>query len=563
MRVRGVGIEMKQVIKYAVVLLAFAVVCPATAQTPIPMMGANNKIDELVYAKLKEKGIPPSELCTDEIFIRRVYLDVIGTLPKASEAREFLDSKDLSKRKKLIDRLLERPEYADYWSLKWCDLLKVKAEFPSNLWPNAVQAYHRWVRDALNMNMPYDQFARELLLASGSNFRSPPVNFYRAIPSRDPASMAQVTALLFMGMRPTTLTDQQKLGMSAFFEHVGYKKTAEWKEEVVFSDPTKSLRDPKTNRVIPLRLPNGTIVKRQPGRDSRELFVEWLVSPKNEYFNKNIVNRIWSWLLGRGLIHEADDIRPDNPPSNPELLAYLEQELVEKNYDLRQMYRLILNSRTYQLSSVHNVGNIKDDIYNSHYQVHRLYAEVLIDAICQITNSKESYSSAIPEPFTFIPESQRSITLADGSITSPFLEKFGRPPRATGYEAERNNEPSSSQMLHLLNSSHIYDKIARSPLVGGGGGNYAIKKKKSAYSSKKGRSRIQPKAKSKRSESSSLGGSDAFTEKIYLTVLSRYPTDREKEIAIDYMSNSGVDRREAAVDLVWALINSKEFLFRH
>jgi len=303
-------------------------------------------------------------------------------------------------------------------------------------------------------------------------------------------------------------------------------------------------------------LPDGTVVQRQPGRDPREQLAEWLISPKNKYFNKNIVNRIWAWLMGRGIIHEPDDIRPDNPPSNPELLAYLEKELIKSNYDLRHIYRLILNSCTYQLSSIHNKGNVNDNIYFSHYQVRRLDAEVLIDAICQVTNSRESYSSAIPEPFTFIPENQRSITLADGSITSSFLEMFGRPPRASGYESERNNEPSSSQMLHLLNSSHIQEKIERSPLVGGSGSNSYRQKYRSSKKSKK-------RKYAGGNYRSFSGDPKEFVERVYLTILSRYPTDEEQEIAIDYLSSSGLDRRSAAVDIVWALINTKEFLCRH
>ncbi len=211
--------------------------------------------------------------------------------------------------------------------------------------------------------------------------------------------------------------------------------------------------------------PDGTPAHLSPDQDPREVFADWLIDAKNPWFARNIVNRVWSWLLGRGIIQEPDDIRPDNPPSNPDLLALLEQELVAHQYDLKHLYRLILNSKTYQLSCLPKAGDAADDADFAHYPLRRLDAEVLIDALDQITGTTEDYSSAIPEPFTFIPENQRSIALADGSITSSFLEMFGRPPRDTGLESERNNRPTADQRLHLLNSSHVQRKIEQSPML--------------------------------------------------------------------------------------------------
>lgn len=202
--------------------------------------------------------------------------------------------------------------------------------------------------------------------------------------------------------------------------------------------------------------------------DPREVFADWLIDPKNPWFTRNIVNRIWAWLLGRGIIHEPDDIRPDNPPSNPELLAYLEKELIAAKYDLRHLYRIILNSQTYQLSAIPASDKPQAEVNFAHYPLRRLEAEILIDALNQITGTTEKYSSAVPEPFTFIPEEQRSIELADGSITSSFLEMFGRSSRDTGLVGERNNSPSAAQRLHLLNSSHIQKKIEQGPVVAPG-----------------------------------------------------------------------------------------------
>jgi hypothetical protein len=463
------------------------------------------KIDTLVFAKLQQLGIQPAHLSSDAVFLRRVYLDVIGTLPTPQDANQFLKDQDPHKRAALIDRLLERPEFADYWANKWSDLLRLKAEFPINLWPNAAQAYHHWLLASLRENKPYDRFVRELLTESGSNFRVAPVNFYRALQSKEPKAIAQAVALTFMGARAEKWPEARLMDMSAFFSNIGYKETGEWKEEIIFFDTAKAAL-PRA-----ARFPDGTAAQLTADRDPREVFAAWLVNPRNQAFNNAIVNRIWYWLLGRGIVQEPDDLRADNPPANPELLAYLSQELVASKYDLKQIYRLILNSETYQLSSIPRTQSADADKYFAYYPLRRLDAEVLIDALCQITNTSERYTSAIPEPYTFIPDDQRSISLPDGSITSSFLEQFGRPPRDTGLESERNNRLTASQALHMLNSSHIQQKVQRLGQV------------------------------------QNLQG-------LYLTILSRYATPEELAIVNKYPQKA---------DVAWALINSAEFLYRH
>jgi hypothetical protein len=471
----------------------------------------------------------------------------------------------------LIDRLLERPEFADYWAMKWSDLLRVKSEFPINLWPNAVQAYHRWIRTCIKENLPYDRFVREMLTASGSNFRVPQVNFYRAVQSREPQALAQAVALTFMGVRPEGWPTEKWSQMAVFFSRIGYKSTLEWKEEIVLFDPNESSgverlrgssrptsdvprnepRNPLTRDAV---FPDGTTVPLSPDQDPREIFANWLIDAKNPWFARNIVNRVWYWLEGRGIIHEPDDVRPENPPSNPELLAYLEKELVAARYDLKHVCRLILNSQVYQLSSIprtedavegvprvegvppSNRGRDARDTTTAEanfafYPLRRLEAEVLIDALCQITGTTEQYSSPIPEPFTFIPEDLRSIALADASITSSFLEKFGRSPRDTGLESERNNRPTAAQRLHLLNSSHIQRKIEQSTKL-----QYLLQNK---------------------------GKPRDTIDGVYLTILSRFPTEDELKVVGAYFQSAGGNRRGAAVDLIWALINSAEFLYRH
>ncbi len=516
----------------AIVLLATAVAAgeaaapsptasaPAARAAPAP----ESPVNQLVFSRLKQLDIQPADPCSDAVFVRRVYVDVIGTLPTPQEAKAFLQDPDPGKRRRSIDRLLERPEFADYWAMKWSDILRVKAEFPINLWPNAAQAYHHWIRASIRDNKPYDKFVREMLTGSGSNFRVPEVNFYRAVQNREPQGLAQAVALTFMGMRADKWSKDRLAGMAAFFSQVGYKSTAEWKEEIVFRDPAKTL---PTAAVFP----DGVSVKLAADKDPREIFAEWLVDPKNPYFARAIANRVWFWLLGRGIIQEADDIRPDNPPSNPELLACLEKELVASHYDLKHLYRVILNSRTYQLSSVPASRRPEAEANFAFYPLRRLDAEVLIDALCQITGTTEPYTSAIPEPLTFLPDGQRAIALPDGSITSSFLEMFGRPPRDTGLESERNNKMTAEQRLHLLNSSHIQRKLQQ--------------------------------AKPLQAIVQSGGGPREIATEAYLLILSRYPTDEELKAVAAYPQTGLTPRRTALNDLAWALINSDEFLYRH
>ncbi|NOX54275.1 MAG: DUF1553 domain-containing protein [Planctomycetes bacterium] len=495
----------------------------------------SNQIDEFVFSKLSALGIEPV-LCSDAVFVRRVYLDVIGTLPTADEARRFLRNRSPKRRAALIDELLERPEFAVYWAMKWSDILRIKAEFPINLWPNGAQVYHRWVLDSLAQNKPYDQFARELLTSSGSNFRVGAVNFYRAMQNKTPEGIAITVALTFMGTRADTWPKDKLQGMAAFFAQVGYKPTSEWKEEIVFWDPLGSSRLPDSiapGTAVPgissLKarkkakggffnagvigslpptegvFPDGTRIKLPPNRDPREVFADWLIRPENPWFAKAIVNRIWSWLLGRGIIHEPDDIREDNPPSNPELLAYLEKELVEHNWDLKHIYRLILNSSTYQLSSVPRYESSEAIANFASYPIRRLEAEVLIDAINQITGTHDLYTSAIPEPFTFIPKNKRAISIADGSITSTFLALFGRSPRATGMENERGgNKLDAPQWLFMLNSRQIQSKLEKGP-------------------------KLQKIIMARRPPEDTI-------EDVYLTILSRFPTKEERQAVFEYLS---------------------------
>ncbi len=484
-----------------------------------------NRIDELLLEGLRKQKIEPAGLCSDAVFFRRVHLDLTGTLPDPRKIHPFLNDRRPEKYRQLIDELMRRGEFADYWTHKWGDALRIKAEFPINLWPNGVQAYSRWVYEAVRGNMPYDRFARALLTSSGSNFRVPPVNFYRALQGQEPPALAAAVALTFMGARFEQWPAQRQKDTAVFFSRVAYKKTAEWKEEIVYLDPAPA-------GPLKTAFPDGKKVVIRAGEDPRRVFADWLIRPENPWFARCAVNRIWAWLLGRGIVHEPDDIRPENPAAHPKILAYLAKELAAADYDLRHIFRLIANSATYRQSSIPRGGAARAEQYFACYPVRRLDAEVLIDALNRIAGASEAYSSVIPEPYTFIPAEERSIELEDGSITSQFLEMFGRPSRDTGMHTERNNTPTDAQSLHLLNSSTIQNKITRS---------WRLRM-------------LMQRAK---------GDTRKLITMLYHVVLSRPPTADEIGSAEKYMKQKGIGTRNGAVDLAWALINAKEFLYRH
>lgn len=487
----------------------------------------HEQVDALVLGRLTELGIKPSNLCSDTAFLRRAFLAVIGTLPTEAEARGFIAAKQPDKRAQLIEVLLQRPEFTDFWAMKLGELLRVKAEFPIKLWPNAVQAYHRFIHTSVRENKPLHIFARQLLLANGSNFREGEVNFYRAMQDRSPRGIAATVALTFMGERADKWPEKKLDALAGFFTQVAFKSTAEWKEEIVYFDPTAD-KDGLTKKAI---FPDGSPAAIQSGlEDPRIVFTDWLLRPENPSFCRSWSNRIWSWLMGSGIVHEPDDFRVDNLPSNPALLAYLEKEFASSKCDMRHLFRVILNSQVFQLSSIPAQDTPEAAANFAHYPLRRLEAEVLIDALNQITGTREDYSSPIPEPFTFIPENVRGIALADGSITSSFLELFGRPPRDSGHETERSRDTSPSQRLHMLNSSHVMKKIQQCPLV---------------------------------TAATNSDGTEALADRIYHTVLSRPPSAKELETLKAHVTATYGGGSSLAADMVWALVNQPEFLFNH
>jgi len=492
---------------------------PYEQESSYPVAG---EIDRLVRVSLRKEGLEPAPICSDEVFIRRVYLDVTGKLPTPVEVLEFLKDSRTDKRSRLIESLLNRDEYVDYWTMRWGDLLRIKAEFPINLWPNAAAVYHRWVRQAVSDNLPYDLFVRKLLTASGSNFREPPVNFFRAVQERSPAALAEAAALTFMGTRLSSWPEKDRKVIEIFFSRVGYKKTAEWKEEIVYWK-----REPLPVREVVM--PDGQKVSLPPEKDPRIVFAEWLVRKDNPWFTRAIANRVWYWFFGRGLVQEVDDLRSDNPPVNPALLEYLASQLVQARYDLKHLYRLILNSRTYQQSSLGR--HPASEKFFACYPVRRLEAEVLEDIFRQVFRVKMTYSSDIPEPFTYIPEEQNTVSLYDGSITSPFLITFGRPPRDTGLASERNMDVTENQRLFFINSSRLNEWIRSNRF----------------FQAISGIPRHERKT---------------VFNLVWLILLSRLPTGDELLQAQQYF-DSQKSQNEALLDLVWALVNTREFSCRH
>ena len=475
------------------------------------------KIDRLVNKELSARKIPPSERCGDDVFLRRLYLVTTSRTPSPDAVRQFLDDKSPDKRAKMVDKLLASDEYVENQVLKWGDLLRVKSEFSSNIWPNGVQAYNRWLKEQLRENTPYDVMVKNLLISTGSNFRSPAVNFYRINQERSPEAFLRDIYQIFMGER------SYRGGSETFFAQVSFKKTHEWKEEIVYLNIDR----------MPLSaaLPNGRKVDLKKGEDFRVPYVEWLVSSENPQFARAIVNRIWFWLMGVGIVEPADDFRDGNPPANPQLLDYLQKELVLHKYDLRHIFRIILTSDTFGRTSLSTAGNRDDDRYFSHYPTRRLSAEQLMDAVCDVTGVPDNFSSRAPEPYTHFPGGTRSIEIGDGSVTTSQLQLFGRPSRDVSLESDRNNTPTFKQTIFLLNSGYVLNKLEQSPVI------------KALVENNKDRSKL--------------------ISEIYLTALCRYPDENEISAVASYADQHKAGPLKLAKNLMWALINSDAFIFNH
>ncbi|MBI3863183.1 MAG: DUF1553 domain-containing protein [Planctomycetia bacterium] len=498
----------------------------------------NNFVDELASAKFRELGISPSGLCDDAAFLRRAYFDAIGALPTVEEATAFLDSTDPDKRKKLVDRLLGltgdpaqdiyNDRYAALWTLKWADLIRNNSTVTGE---TGMWALHNWLREAFRTNKPFDEFVRELVTAKGSIFSNGPANYYRI--ANNPPDLAETTSQLFLGIRlqcakchhhPFEKYSQADYyGFAAFFARVGTKGSSEFGnfggETVVLVRSGGEVGHPKTGKIMPPTPLDGEPV--DDPLDRRIPLAKWLTSPDNELFARNVVNRYVGYLLGRGLVEPIDDMRSTNPPTNVALMQALSRDFRSSGFNVKHLMRTIMNSRLYQLDSQPTPQNAADSRFYSHFKVKRISAEPLLDAI--------DYATGSATKFPNLPLGTRATELPDAIYQNPFLVTFGKPKRASVCECERTPDENLAQALHTLNGDVVAAKIAD------------------------GKGRVATLLAAKKSH-------DEIVTEIYLATVSRRPTSAEIDASKNFLTASP-NPQECYQDLLWALINSKQFLF--
>lgn len=487
-----------------------------------------NAIDQTVFEQLQRLQIPPSPLCSDSEFARRSSLDVTGLLPKPEDARSFLEETAPDKRARWVEKLLASPDFARFWAFRWGDLLRIS---PNTVSEPGTHKYHDWLVRAWENNLPYDQFARALLSAEGSTLENPPANFFRT--TANTAEATEMTAQIFLGARIQCAkchnhpferwTQDNYYGMAAFFERIQRRKGNRANEMVLFSARKGETTQPRTGKTMQPWVPGSGTLDLPPEADRIPAFVTWLTQPENPFFARVEANRIWWQLMGRGIVEPIDDFRDSNPPSNPELLDLLAREFAESGFDRKKLIRTILNSKTYQLSSRALEGNREDDRLFSHARRQILSAEQLLDAVCQVTGLPERYAS-LPQgtPATQLPAPQPS---------NLFLVAFGQPPRQSSCACERQNQPNLTQALQLSNSQTVENRLRN-------GESTFIKK---LLTSNK--------------------PDEALLSDLYMAALCREPSTAERKHALDYLARHP-GRAQALSDVVWSLLNLREFIFR-
>jgi hypothetical protein len=493
-----------------------------------------NVIDTATLNQWKALGIVPSEPCDDAEFLRRASLDITGTLPSPSVVAEFCKDQDPEKRDKLVDRLLETPEYASYFATKWADILRNKRE-GNALVQHSTFSFYDWIRENLARNTPYDEFVRGILAANGTAETSPPVQWYRRLRATD--AFVDDTAQVFLGMRlqcakchhhPFEKWSQHDYyGFAAFFARIGRKPDLQSQrsgrnDEVIFTAKSGAVTHPKTGETMAPRGLGGQVVPVSLREDPRQKLVDWMVKEDNPFFARALVNRYWAHFFGRGVVEPMDDMRLTNPPSNPELLDGLASEFARSGYDLKGLIRLICKSRVYGLSSLPNETNSKDKQSFARHYPRRMSAEVLLDAISQV--------SGAPTEFGGLPAGTRAIELPDESVGSTFLDTFGRPKRDTACECERVTDASLSQSLMLLNSGDVQAKLAAAG------------------------SRAEQLVQDPRPDAEKVS-------ELFWAAFARAPSPEESAAALEHLAKHTDKKRVAFEDVIWALINAKEFQF--
>ena len=496
-----------------------------------PEIPRSTFIDEFAFSKLRRLNIIPSRLTSDQEFLRRVYLDTVGVLPTIEETEEFLASNDPQRRSKLIDHLLERPEFAELWATKFCDLFRV-GFIDQGL--KGGRLFYHWIRKAIREDKPYDEFATELITATGNLWFNPTANFYYITEDSEPENLATNVSQVFLGVRlecsrchnhPWERWKQDDFwGFAAFFARMAEKDTYGGDETEVFLKDHGEVVHPKTKKPVKPKYLDGPTETEGPDEDIREKLAAWITSPENPWFARNIVNRLWKHYLGRGIVEPVDDFRVTNPPTNEALLDALAKDFVDHGYSLHHAARLILNSRVYQLSTEPNDTNRTDNLNYSRYYVKRLMAEQLVDAVSQVTGVAEEYRDHVP--------GTRAMTIAAGA-PSYFLETFGRL-KERDKIAERETQTNIAQTMHLISGDTIHDKVTAE---GGTLDRWLA----------------------------DASMSDAeIVRRLFLVSLVRSPTEPELSLALPPVrSESPTARRQAFEDTLWAILNSKEFLFNH
>ncbi len=507
----------------------------------------NNYIDDLVVKKLQTLNIPPSPLCSDNAFIRRAYLDAAGILPTPKEVKAFLADTSPNKRARLIDSLLERSEFVDYWAYKWSDVLLVSSR---KLKEPAMWAFYQHIRQSVADNKPWDQFAREILTANGSNLRNGAANYY--VMHTDISELTETTAVTFMGMSVTCCrchnhpmekwTQDQYWSLANLFSRVALKNGQRNGEVLVQSQHSGDVLHLKRGVAMPPAPLDAEPLDLNSSKDRRKYFADWLTAKDNPYFARSLVNRVWKNFMGRGLVEAEDDLRQTNPPSNPELLDLLAEDFIKHNYDVKYLIRTIMNSAAYQRSSQSLPGNANDDRFYSRYLVRRLSAEVVLDSYSYITGVPTIFNKVQVGPSGGIrntdsyPVGTRALQLPDALVVSEFLNSFGRPDRSQPCACERQSDSSVSQALHLNNGETLNDKLRSKD------------------------SRIIGWLKEKISDEEAI-------QRIFLLALSREPTQKEQAQLLTLMKEAAQDphisRREVLEDLCWAVLTGPEFLFNH
>ena len=544
----GMSGEAAVMARYQGMVAVFRATVPLGVKTPDWTFAEKTVVDKFTSKKWKELGLVPSELCSDEQFIRRVYVDVTGTLPTPKEVLAFVADKDATKRDKLVDRLLDTPEYAFFFANKWADILRVKRRQLADRAAGTF-AFHEWIREQVAADTPYSEFARSIIASSGDERKSPPTVWYKEIDK--PEQFVDDISQVFLGQRlacanchhhPYEKWSQDDYwGLAAFYGRVGRKEVRlpntnpnaqDNRLSVVFVRPTGTVTNKRTQKPAdPKALDADPMVATD--EDPRQKLVDWMVDAKNPYFAKTVANRYWAHFFGRGIVDPLDDMRITNPPSNPELLDALAANLVENKYSLKSLIKTICKSRTYQLSSAPNEFNKHDKQAYARYYPKRFQAEVLLDALCQVTDS--------PTKFGGLPADKnaphRAIMLPDESFASYFLDVFGRPQRISACECERVSEANLAAVLHLLNSDEVQGKISRAS----------------------GRADALAKVEDKRPDAEKV-------EELFLWAFSRKPTTDDTAAALDHIkkleAKSGpAGKKTAYENILWALINTKEFVF--